>query len=128
MARVLVVEDKAENLDLMTYLLEAFGHETLVGRNGAEGVAVATEACPDLVVMDLQMPEMDGYEAVAILKRDPATAQIPVLAVTAFAMVGDRDRVLAAGFDGYFTKPIDPTTFVRDVESHLEPDKRPVRD
>ena len=128
MARVLVVEDKAENLDLMTYLLEAFGHETLVGRNGAEGVSVATEASPDLVVMDLQMPEMDGYEAVAILKRDPATARIPVVAVTAYAMVGDRDRVMAAGFDGYLTKPIDPTTFVRDVESHLDPALRPVRD
>src|SRR5258708_3470338 len=100
MARVLVVDDKAENLDLMVYLLTAFGHDTLVARDGVEGVALVADARPDLVVMDLQMPEMDGYEAAAALKGIPELASIPLVAVSAYAMVGDRDRVMAAGFDG----------------------------
>ena len=119
MARVLVVEDQDENLDLMVYLLNAFGHETLVARDGAQGVAVAAQTHPDLVVMDLQMPVMDGYEATARLKADPALAHIPIVAVTAYAMVGDQERILQRGFDGYLTKPIDPEFFVGELERHL---------
>src|SRR3984957_17884723 len=119
MARVLVVEDQDENLDLMVYLLNAFGHETLVARDGAQGLAVATQTHPDLVVMDLQMPVMDGYEAAARLKADPVLAQIPIVAVTAYAMVGDQERILQRGFDGYLTKPIDPEFFVGELERHL---------
>jgi CheY-like chemotaxis protein len=121
MARVLVVEDQKENLDLMVYLLRAFGHETVVARDGAEGVAAVTQDRPDLVVMDLQMPVMDGYQAASVIKADPAVSSIPLIAVTAYAMVGDRERIMAAGFDGYLTKPIDPQTFVRELERHLEP-------
>ena len=119
MALVLVVEDQDENLDLMVYLLTAFGHETLVARDGAEGVAVAAQARPDLVVMDLQMPVMDGYEAAARLKADPGLAEIPLVAVTAYAMVGDQEQILRRGFDGYLTKPIDPEAFVSELERHL---------
>jgi CheY-like chemotaxis protein len=119
MARVLVVEDNPDNLDLMTYLLSAFGHEVLTARDGAEGVATVEREQPDLVVMDLQMPVMDGYEAAGVIKANPATAAIPLVAVTAYAMVGDRETVMAAGFDGYLTKPIDAETFVRDLERHL---------
>jgi CheY-like chemotaxis protein len=119
MALVLVVEDQDENLDLMVYLLTAFGHQTLVARDGAEGLAVAAQARPDLVVMDLQMPVMDGYEATARLKADPGLAQIPIVAVTAYAMVGDQERILQRGFDGYLTKPIDPEFFVSELERHL---------
>jgi two-component system cell cycle response regulator len=121
MARVLVVEDQDENLDLMVYLLTAFGHETLVARDGAAGLAVAAEGRPDLVVMDLQMPVMDGYEAAARLKADPVLARIPIVAVTANAMVGDQERILQRGFDGYLTKPIDPEVFVSELERHLIP-------
>jgi CheY-like chemotaxis protein len=126
MALVLVVEDQDENLDLMVYLLTAFGHETLVARDGAEGVAVAAQARPDLVVMDLQMPVMDGYEAAARFKADPGLARIPVVAVTAYAMVGDQERILQRGFDGYLTKPIDPEVFVSELEKHLAA-RTPVR-
>jgi CheY-like chemotaxis protein len=119
MALVLVVEDQDENLDLMVYLLTAFGHETLVARDGAEGVAGAAQARPDLVVMDLQMPVMDGYEAAARLKADPGLAEIPLVAVTAYAMVGDQEQILRRGFDGYLTKPIDPEVFVSELERHL---------
>jgi CheY-like chemotaxis protein len=121
MARVLVVEDQAENLELMVYLLQAFGHQTLTAGNGAEGVAAVNRDHPDLVIMDLQMPVMDGYEAAKLLKADPAVAAIPLVAVTAYAMVGDRERIMACGFDGYMTKPIDPQTFVRELERYLAP-------
>jgi CheY-like chemotaxis protein len=120
-ARVLVVEDQAENLDLMVYLLTAFGHKALVARDGAEGITVAGQERPDLVVMDLQMPVMDGYEAASRLKEDAELSSIPLVAVTAYAMVGDRERIMAAGFDGYMTKPIDPTVFVRELERYLTP-------
>jgi CheY-like chemotaxis protein len=119
MALVLVVEDQDENLDLMVYLLTAFGHETLVARDGAESLAVAAQGRPDLIVMDLQMPVMDGYEAAARLKADPGLARIPLVAVTAYAMVGDQERILRRGFDGYLTKPIDPEVFVSELERHL---------
>ncbi len=120
-ARVLVVDDQRENLELMMYLLQAFGHETFAAADGEEGVAAATELRPDIVVMDLQMPKMSGFEAAAVLKADPALRAIPLVAVTAYAMVGDREKVMAAGFDGYITKPIEPETFVREVEAHLAP-------
>jgi two-component system, cell cycle response regulator len=119
-ARVLVVEDQPENLSLMVYVLEAFGHEPLVAHDGAEGVAAVAERRPDVVVMDLQMPRMDGYQAARLLKSDPELRHIPLVAVSAYAMVGDREKVMAAGFDGYLTKPIDPRTFVQDVERLLE--------
>jgi CheY-like chemotaxis protein len=121
MACVLVVEDQAENLKLMVYLLEAFGHKTLMARDGAEGMAVVARDRPDLVIMDLRMPGMDGYEAASLLKADPQLSSIPLVAVTAHAMVGDRERIMACGFDGYLTKPIDPQSFVHEVERYLPP-------
>ena len=120
-ARVLVVDDQRENLELMTYLLQAFGHEAFSACDVEEGVAAVAQVRPDVVVMDLQMPKLDGFEAAAILKADPELRAIPLIAVTAYAMVGDREKVMAAGFDGYITKPIEPETFVRDVEAHLAP-------
>jgi CheY-like chemotaxis protein len=119
-ARVLVVEDETENLYLMTYLLNASGHDVLVARDGVEGVRAAAAERPDLVVMKIDMPKMDGYEAVAALKADPELASIPVVAVTGYAMVGDRERVVAAGFDGYLSKPIDPRRFADQLTSHLD--------
>jgi CheY-like chemotaxis protein len=128
MARVLVVEDQKENLDLMAYLLRAFGHEVITARNGAEGLEAARQARPDLMVIDIQMPVMDGLELVASVKDDAALATIPAVGVTAFAMVGDRDRILAAGFDGYVSKPIDPTSFVPTLEAFLAPSSDPARE
>jgi CheY-like chemotaxis protein len=121
MARVLVVEDQKENLDLMAYLLRAFGHEVITASNGAEGLEAARRERPDLMVIDIQMPVMNGLELVAAVKGDGALAPIPAVGVTAFAMVGDRDRILAAGFDGYLSKPIDPTSFVAHLEMFLAP-------
>jgi|ERR1051326_177611 two-component system cell cycle response regulator len=119
MARVLVIEDNGANLDLMVYLLEAFGHNTRAARDGQAGLEAAGSDRPDLIICDIHLPVLDGYGVVRRLKADPALRKIPVIAVTALAMVGDRDRVLQAGFDGYIAKPIDPEAFVSQVDPYL---------
>lgn len=116
-ARVLVIEDNRDNLDLMVYLLRAFGHAVSSATDGEKGLALATAERPDLIVCDLHIPRLDGFEVARRLKADPALKKIPIVAVTALAMVGDRDKVLAAGFDGYITKPIEPEGFVQKLES-----------
>jgi CheY-like chemotaxis protein len=118
-ASILVVEDNRDNMNLMEYLLRAFGYTPLLASSGTKGIRLAAERNPDVILMDVQMPEMDGYEATAMIKRDPNLAGIPIVAVTAFAMVGDGDRILASGFDGYISKPITPETFVSEVEAFL---------
>lgn len=115
-ARILVIEDNPANLELMTYLLRAYKYESIAAVDGETGLELARSERPDVVVCDIQLPHMDGYEVVRRMRAEPATCRIPVIAVTAFAMVGDRDRALAAGFDGYIGKPIVPETFVLEVE------------
>jgi len=119
MARILIIEDNAANMELMTYLLKAFGHTVLSARDGAQGIDLARQERPDLIACDIQLPKVNGYEVARQLKATPELAAIPLIAVTALAMVGDREKVLAHGFDGYLTKPIDPTTFVGLLEQHL---------
>lgn len=119
MARILVVEDDPNNLELITYLLKAFGHETREAHDGEQALEVAQRERPDLVLMDIQMPVMDGYEAVRHLKNDSVFEATPILAITALAMVGDRSRILQAGFDGYVSKPIDPESFVQQLDPYL---------
>src|SRR5579864_3894994 len=109
-ARILVVEDNRANLDLMLYLLRAFGHDAQGVTDGSAGLEAAKAGEHDLVLADVLMPGLDGYELARRLKADPRLAQKPLVAVTALAMVGDRERVLASGFDGYVTKPIEPQT------------------
>ncbi len=123
-ASILVVEDNAANIELTQFLLNASGYIPLLALSGAEGVRLATEERPDLILMDIQMPGMDGYEATAAIKRDPALQACPIVAVTAFAMVGDKDRILSHGFSGYISKPIEAETFVAQVEAYLPPDLR----
>jgi CheY-like chemotaxis protein len=119
--RVLVIEDNAYSLDLMVYVLQAFGYVPLSARDGGEGVARALADIPDLILCDIQLPILDGYEVAQRLKSDPATAAIPLVAVTAMAMVGDREKVMAAGFDAYITKPIQPETFIAQIEACFHP-------
>jgi CheY-like chemotaxis protein len=111
--RVLVVDDNAINLALMTYLLDAYGFETAAAGNGEEALACLAD-WPDAaaVLCDIQMPVMDGYEFARRFRAHPSWACIPLVAVTALAMVGDRERILAAGFDAYLAKPIEPQTFL----------------
>jgi two-component system cell cycle response regulator len=121
-ARILIIEDNPTNMELMRYLLEAFGHTVLSVHNGEEGIAVARRALPDLILCDVHLPKLDGYGVLALLKRtsDHALRRIPVIAVTALAMVGDRQKLLAAGFDGYLGKPIEPELFVSQVEKYID--------
>jgi CheY-like chemotaxis protein len=114
--RVLVIEDNPASLELMSYLLKAFGHTVLPALDGVEGVAIARRSKPDVIVCDVELPRLDGYGVVRELKADPDSKSIPVVAVTAMAMLGDREKLLAAGFDGYLPKPIDPRTFVQQIE------------
>ncbi len=123
MARILIIEDNAANLELMAYLLCAFGHATRSACSGQDGIAEAVRDPPDLVICDVQMPFVDGYEVARRLKAEPRTARLPIVAVTALAMVGDRDRGLIAGFDGYIPKPIDPAKFVQQIETFVAAEK-----
>jgi two-component system, cell cycle response regulator DivK len=104
---VLVVEDNEKNMKLLRDVLQATGHKVLEATDGEGALALAREHSPALVLMDIQLPDIDGVEALARLRADPATAAIPVVAVTAQAMKGDRERFVAAGFDAYLSKPID---------------------
>lgn len=117
--RILVVEDNAANLELMSYLLHAYGYTVDTAATGGEGLAEARRLQPDLIVCDIQLPDMDGFAVARAAAADPGLQAIPLVAVTALAMVGDRDRVLQAGFDGYIAKPIDPEQFVPSVENFL---------
>ena len=121
-AAILVVEDNRDNMELMRYLLTAYGYTPMLARGGADAVRSARRRAPDLILMDLQMPEMDGHEATAAIRSEPGLGECTIVAVTAFAMVGDRERILAAGFDGYISKPIAPESFVAEVERFLAPE------
>src|SRR5579885_3553778 len=116
---VLIVEDNDKNMKLVRDLLQFAGVATLEASTGEEGIALAREHHPRAILLDIQLPTMTGLEVLAELRRDPRTADIVVIAVTAYAMSGDKERLLAAGFDGYLSKPIDVRTFVADVERHV---------
>jgi CheY-like chemotaxis protein len=114
-----VIDDNPANLDLMLYLLRAFGHDPEGVSDGLAGVQAARDGGFALVLTDILMPGIDGYELARRLKADAALASTPLIAVTALAMAGDRERIAAAGFDGYIPKPIEPQTFVTQVEAFL---------
>ena len=118
--RILVVEDNEKNMKLFRDVLGARGYRTLEATTGGEAVELATEQAPDLVLMDIQMPGVDGVEALRRLRADERTAAIPVLAVTAQAMQGDRERFLAEGFDGYLSKPVNVRELIGTVQLHCD--------
>ncbi len=118
-ANILLIEDNAANLELMSYLLKAFGYVPAEAADGEAGLRLALDNAYDLVLTDVLMPHLDGYELLRRLRSDPLKRSTKVVAVTSLAMVGDRERILAAGFDGYIAKPLDPETFVRDIERFL---------
>lgn len=117
--RVLIIEDNPLNLELMDYLLRAFNYTVLAATDGDKGIELATREPADLIVCDVHLPTVDGYEVARRLKQHPVLREIPLVAVTALAMVGDREKVLAAGFDGYISKPIAPELFVSEVEAFI---------
>lgn len=126
MARILIIEDNPGNLELMSYLLTAFGHSLLTAVDGGQGIEIARNERPDLILCDIHLPGTDGYTVARELKRDSDMEGIPVVAVSALVMAGDREKGLAAGFDGYIPKPIDPQNFVGEVDAYLQAEKRSV--
>ena len=119
MARVLVVEDNPANMKLATFLLQSVGHTVLAAADAEAGLTVARAEQPDLILMDIQLPGMDGLEATKQLKRDEATRAIPVIALTALAMKGDEARIRAAGCDDYIAKPMRYQEFLATIAAHL---------
>lgn len=120
--KVLVIEDNEQNLYLVTFLLERHGLEVIPARTGPQGVAMADHLRPDLILLDIQLPGMDGYEVARQLKLLPSLAGVPIVAVTSYAMEGDRSRGMAAGCVGYIEKPINPETFAAEIRPFLPAD------
>lgn len=121
---VLIVEDDPRNLKLARDLLQVQGYTTIEAMAGTRGVELAREKQPDLILMDIQLPGMDGLEATRTLKRDESTSHIPIVAFTAYAMPTDRERILQAGCDGCITKPIDVREFLREVAQYVRAEGR----
>ena len=119
MAKVLVVEDNVANMKLATFLLQSVGHTVLSATHAETGLALARDEQPDLILMDIQLPGMDGLQATALLKADDATRAIPVIALTALAMKGDEERIRAAGCDGYIAKPMRYQEFLATIAAQL---------
>ncbi len=119
MKKVLVIEDNRDNLRLITYALERYGYEVVAAETGERGVELAISERPFFVVMDINLPDFDGFEATRRIRRSKANGDIPIVAITSYAMAGDMDRILAAGCTGYFEKPIDPLTIIDKIHDVL---------
>jgi two-component system cell cycle response regulator DivK len=119
MTSVLLIEDNPANMKLASFLLESAGHVVLRATDAETGLSLARDQRPALILMDIQLPGMDGLEAIALLKRDEATRTIPVIALTALAMKGDEERIRAAGCDGYIVKPIRYREFLETIAAQL---------
>ncbi len=117
--RVLVVEDNMDTYELVRFILEKRGYETFLAMNGRDGVNAAIKQKPDLIIMDLSMPQMDGWTATKIIKEDPSTLSIPLIALTAHALPSDRKRAMDAGCNEYITKPMDIDELVEAVEEWI---------
>ncbi len=123
-AKILLIEDNPQNRYLATFLLEQHGHEIIQAETGPQGLELAAKLVPDLILLDIQLPGMDGHAVARALKSDPHLKSIPIVAVTSYAMVGDREKCLAAGAEGYIEKPINPLTFVAEIEHFLPPSRQ----
>ena len=117
--KTLIIEDNENNMYLTSFLLANGGHEVIQAFDGQDGVDRARELIPDLILLDIQLPKMNGYDVARSLRSDPALKSIPIIAITSYAMPGDREKALEAGCNGYIKKPIDPDTFLNEVESFL---------
>jgi two-component system cell cycle response regulator DivK len=119
--QILIIEDNDQNLYLTTFILEKNGYEVFQARDGVEGIKLAKKIRPTLILLDIQLPVMDGHAVARELTGDPELSNIPIIAVTSYAMVGDRENILAAGCTGYIEKPINPETFLSDIKNYLPP-------
>jgi two-component system cell cycle response regulator DivK len=117
--KILVIEDNEQNLYLVNFILEQSGYQVIQARRGDEGVALAGKHQPDLILLDIQLPVKDGYSVARELRKNQHLLKVPIIAVTSYAMTGDREQALAAGCTGYIEKPIDPDTFMTQVAQHF---------
>ncbi len=117
--KILVIEDNEQNLYLVRYILEQKNYEVFAAMDGESGIEMAASLKPDMILLDIQLPVMDGYAVARNLRQNPDLAETPIVAVTSHAMSGDREKVMEAGCNGYIEKPIDPDTFVAKIEQHL---------
>ena len=117
---ILVIEDNDQNLYLTTFILEKHGYRVISARDGPDGLTLAARDRPALILLDVQLPGIDGYEVARRILADASLRSIPIVAVTSFAMAGDRERIMAAGCAGYLEKPINPDTFINQVEAFLK--------
>jgi len=118
-SEILVIEDNEQNLYLVTFILEQHGHRVVQARDGRQGITLAQRVKPALILLDIQLPGMDGYAVARELRGNPAFDEVPILAVTSYAMAGDRQAILAAGCNAAIEKPINPETFIHEVEQYL---------
>ena len=123
-ATILVIEDNEKNAYLVTFILEKCGYQVIQARDGEAGIALARRIKPDLILLDIQLPVMDGYSVARELTGNGEQRIIPIVAVTSYAMPGDRERILEAGCAGYIEKPINPATFVAEIEQYLPAGKK----
>ena len=119
MHKILIIEDNEQNMYLSTFILESQSYEVLQARNGHDGIELAVTEKPDLIILDIQLPGIGGIDVARELRKTAETMHIPIIAVTSYAMAGDRERILAAGCNGYIEKPINPETFVAQIRRHL---------
>ena len=117
--KILVIEDNEQNLYLVRYILEQKNYEVYAALDGKSGIEMAASLKPDMILLDIQLPGMDGYAVARNLRQNPDLAETPIVAVTSYAMQGDREKVMEAGCNGYIEKPIDPDTFISKIEQHL---------
>ena len=120
MKRVLIIEDNENNMELISFILEAADYETIAAMDGLTGVEKAITEQPDFIILDIQLPDIDGLEVLTRIRATEATEKIPVIAMTSYAMAGDRERMLNAGCNGYIEKPIDPERVVSQIEAVLK--------
>src|SRR6516162_4525033 len=125
MAKILIVEDNEMNRDMLSRRLVRRGYQIVMAVDGEEGIAMAKAESPDLVLMDMSLPVIDGWEAVRRLKAEPSTRAIPLIGLTAHAMAGDREKVIAAGCDDYDTKPVELPRLLQKIEALLRSDGKP---
>lgn len=120
--KVLIIEDNQQNMYMLTFLLESYKYNVIQAFSGPDGITLAKKEMPDIVLLDIQLPEMDGYTVAKKLREDSELSDIPIIAVTSYAMPGDREKVMESGATGYIEKPIDPDTFVNQMLSFLPPE------
>ena len=119
MKKILVIEDNEDNLYLIKFILEKNGHSVIVARDGTTGIKMALEEKPDLILMDIQLPDINGMKATKIIRSSEADERVPIVALTSYAMTGDREKSLEAGCTGYIEKPINPETIMNEIEKFL---------